>query len=91
MQQVEVVHFFEDQTVFRAEIAWQPGMRVCDALVLSKVYQCYPDLRDNPVGIYGKTASLQDALDAGSRVEIYRCLRVDPKEQRRQRAKKKKV
>lgn len=91
MLQVEVVHFFEDQTVFRIEIAWQPGMRVCDALDCSGVYQQYPDLRDNPVGVYGKVVACEDAIDAGSRIEIYRHLRVDPKEQRRQRAKKKKV
>lgn len=89
MQRVEVVHVFSDKTVFRTEIAWHSGMRVIDALELSGVYLRYPDLRDSPVGVYGKTVEFQDTLDAGSRVEIYRCLQADPKEQRRQRAKKK--
>lgn len=37
------------------------------------------------VGIWGHAAGLDDALRDGDRVEMYRALRVDPKEARRQR------
>jgi len=38
------------------------------------------------VGIFGKRVTLDTALADGDRVEIYRALRTDPKEARRQRA-----
>ena len=42
-------------------------------------------LRDN-VGIFGRHVDLERKLCAGDRVEIYRPLRVSPRELRRQRA-----
>jgi len=42
-------------------------------------------LRDN-VGIFGRRVDLEHELRAGDRVEIYRPLRVSPRELRRQRA-----
>ncbi|MBA2490413.1 MAG: RnfH family protein [Gammaproteobacteria bacterium] len=44
------------------------------------------DLNINKTGIYGKPASLNHRLRDRDRVEIYRPLRADPKESRRQRA-----
>jgi len=41
---------------------------------------------DQPVGIYGRRVALDARLADGDRVEIYRPLRADPKEARRQRA-----
>lgn len=41
------------------------------------------------VGIYGKLRARDTALRAQDRIEIYRPLKVDPKEARRQRARKK--
>ena len=51
------------------------------------------DLNINHVGIFGKKTSLNHVLDEKDRVEIYRPLIIDPKEQRRRKAadKKKKV
>nr|AMK07385.1 UPF0125 protein yfjF [gamma proteobacterium 10BT] len=46
------------------------------------------DLSKNKVGIYSRPAKLQDVVDDGDRVEIYRPLIADPKELRRQRAEK---
>lgn len=44
------------------------------------------DLNQNKVGIFGRAALLEDVVNEGDRVEIYRPLLVDPKELRRQRA-----
>jgi putative ubiquitin-RnfH superfamily antitoxin RatB of RatAB toxin-antitoxin module len=41
---------------------------------------------DQPVGILGRRVELDARLADGDRVEIYRPLRVDPKEARRRRA-----
>ncbi len=41
---------------------------------------------DQPVGIYGRRVELDARLSDGDRVEIYRPLRLDPKEARRRRA-----
>ncbi len=41
---------------------------------------------DQPVGIYGRRIALDARLADGDRVEIYRSLRAEPREARRQRA-----
>jgi len=41
---------------------------------------------EQPVGIYGRRVALDTRLADGDRVELYRPLRVDPKEARRRRA-----
>jgi len=46
------------------------------------------DLSATAVGIFGKLCELNQPLKAGDRVEIYRPLHNDPKEARRQRARK---
>jgi uncharacterized protein len=46
------------------------------------------DLSATAVGIFGKLCELNQPLRAGDRVEIYRPLHNDPKEARRQRARK---
>lgn len=44
------------------------------------------DLAVNKIGIYGKRARLSQRLKPGDRVEIYRPLRLNPKQARRRRA-----
>lgn len=41
---------------------------------------------DQPVGIYGRRVALDACLADGDRVEIYRPLRAEPRDARRQRA-----
>ena len=57
------------------------GATVRDALALS-------GLDGHAFGIFGKRAGLDHRLNDGDRVEIYRPLAVDPKEARRQRARR---
>ena len=69
------------------------GTTVAQAIELSGILEQYPDidLGKNKVGIFGKLAKLDKALQEGDRVEIYRKLIADPKEVRRKRAAEGKV
>ncbi len=49
------------------------------------------DLDRNKVGVFGRLVKLDSRLRQGDRIEIYRALRADPKEIRRQRAAEGKV
>lgn len=61
---------------------------VADAIRESRVEaECGIDAGRLGVGIWSKPASRTAELKQGDRVEIYRPLRIDPKEARRQRAK----
>jgi len=45
-------------------------------------------LKGNPVGIFGKRVTMDTRLADGDRIEIYRPLKLDPKEARRRRARR---
>jgi putative ubiquitin-RnfH superfamily antitoxin RatB of RatAB toxin-antitoxin module len=64
-----------------------PGATLDDALRQSGLLQRHPeiDLAVNSLGVWGKLRALSDTLREGDRVEVYRPLRIDPKEARRQR------
>ena len=68
----------------------QEGCKVVDAIESSGVLERFPeiDLLKNKVGVFGKITSLDTALQVGDRVEIYRPLIIDPKQARRERAKR---
>jgi uncharacterized protein len=63
------------------------------AIERSGVLRQFPeiDLAVNKVGVFGKLIRLDQALASGDRVEIYRPLIADPKEQRKKRAAEGKV
>ena len=63
------------------------GATVLDAIESSGVLLRHPeiDLGGAKLGVWGKVKQPGDALREGDRVEIYRPLKVDPKEARRQR------
>ncbi|MFB1486552.1 MULTISPECIES: RnfH family protein [unclassified Thiocapsa] len=69
------------------------GTTVRQAIEQSAVLSRCPeiDLAVNQVGIFGKAAKLDQVLDDGDRVEIYRPLIADPKEARKRRAAEGKV
>jgi hypothetical protein len=60
-----------------------PGATLRDALVASGLPL---DLEKLAFGIFGRRAQLDHRLADGDRVEVYRPLKVDPKEARRKRA-----
>lgn len=70
------------------------GATVADAIAASGLESRFPNLEIHPdrLGVFAEKRSLDDELRSGDRVEIYRPLKVDPKEARRKavEAKKKK-
>ncbi|MBI5612674.1 MAG: RnfH family protein [Gammaproteobacteria bacterium] len=67
-----------------------PGTTVAEVIEASGILREFPeiDLRVNRVGVFGHLTRLGDVVQAGDRVEIYRPLPADPKEARRQRARR---
>lgn len=85
--QVEVAYAeAEEQVVLVMDVP--AGTTVGEAVTRSGILQRCPgiDLKRNIVGIYGRRVRLSHKLHAHDRVEIYRPLKVDPKEARRMRA-----
>ena len=68
------------------------GARVLDAIRASGAMtgEGAIDISTQAVGIWGRTVALDAPLAEGDRVEIYRPLRMDPKEARRRRAQRRK-
>lgn len=64
-----------------------PGATVADALDASGLARRYPGVEQLPVGIWGSFCERDAALRDRDRVELYRPLKVDPKEARRLREK----
>lgn len=77
---VEVVHARPDGAEI-VEIRLADGATVRDALAAS-------GMKGNHVGIFGKRVTMDTRLAEGDRVEIYRPLKLDPKEARRRRARR---
>lgn len=86
MVKVELVYIAENQTTWHLQMDLKQGTTVGEALVMSGIYNQYPETKELPVGIYAKQVPLHTILKAGDRVEIYRLLARDPKEKRRQLA-----
>lgn len=84
---VSVVHAEPDR-VFSVNLELPPGATVADAIVQSGIRRARPEVEicDDRLGIFARKAGLQTALRDGDRVEIYRPLKIDPKEARRRRA-----
>jgi putative ubiquitin-RnfH superfamily antitoxin RatB of RatAB toxin-antitoxin module len=66
------------------------GSTVADAVRLSGVFERFPSIDPSQAkfGIFGRRVEPGFGLAAGDRVEVYRPLQVDPKQARRQRAKR---
>ena len=89
MLRVEVVYARADiQVVETVELP--AGATVREAIAASNLAGRFPeiDLARAAVGIFGRRVKLTDAVKNGDRVEIYRPLKVDPKEARRRRARR---
>jgi uncharacterized protein len=69
------------------------GSNVEQAIRVSGLLDEFPeiDLAHQRVGVFGEFVRLDECLQGGERVEIYRALIADPKEARRRRAKARKV
>ena len=87
---VEVAYALPDEQVI-ISLRVEPGTTAQKAIELSGILSRYPqiNIEKDDVGIFGKTRTMDTVLQAKDRVEIYRPITCDPKEVRRQRAKKK--
>jgi putative ubiquitin-RnfH superfamily antitoxin RatB of RatAB toxin-antitoxin module len=70
------------------EVELPAGSTVEDAIRRSGILARFReiDLTRDRIGIYGEFVRLQDAVQDGDRIEIYRPLQADPKDIRRARA-----
>lgn len=73
--------------VARFALQLPPGSCIRDAITQSGVLSAHPELTLEAVsvGVWGQLRSLEHLLRDGDRVELYRPLKVDPKEARRLR------
>lgn len=75
----------------------EAGSCLKEAIFQSRIWEQFPELGPdlqmvkNRIGIFGEIKTLETILKDGDRVEIYRNLKIDPKEARRERAKKEKA
>ena len=85
---VEVVYAAQDRQLL-IEVDVDAGSTVEQVLRKSGIYDRFPDdpLRECDVGIWGQCVSRTVSIKDGDRVELYRPLRMDPREARRLRAK----
>lgn len=81
--EVEVVYASPaSQQVVKVQL--KPGATVWDAVIASG----FVTQQDQKFGVFGKAVPPDTRLAQGDRVEIYRPLLIDPKEARRNRARK---
>jgi len=84
---VEVAYARQDEQRILS-VAAGAGLTVKEAIEQSGILRRFPeiDLTANRVGVFGKLVQLDQVLEPGDRVEIYRPLIADPKAMRKQRA-----
>lgn len=80
---IEVAYALPDeQFLFEQEV--EEGCTIEQALKTSKLLEEFPDLNIDKVGIFGRLVPADTPLREGDRIEVYRPLKVDPRERRRQ-------
>jgi uncharacterized protein len=84
---VEVVYSPQAGVVDRVPLELAPGTTALQALRASRLMERHPQIDPSvmSLGIWGRVCAPGTALREGDRLEIYRPLKVDPKEARRQR------
>ena len=87
MLHVEVVYALPGETTL-IQVAVEKSSTIADAIRASGIERLFPqiNLDRNKVGVFGHIKSLLDEINEGDRIEIYRPLTADPKENRRRRA-----
>ncbi len=62
------------------------GSTIAEAIERSGIRRLFPEMEVGDVGVFSKRRKLEDVLQHGDRVEIYRPLIADPKSVRRKKA-----
>jgi putative ubiquitin-RnfH superfamily antitoxin RatB of RatAB toxin-antitoxin module len=85
--QVSLVYAGPDR-VFHADLELPLGAVVQDAIERSAIGNACPEVEILPdrIGVFARKVAFDTRLRDGDRVEIYRPLKIDPKEARRRRA-----
>ena len=85
--EIEVAYALPERQVILA-VEVPQGARVRDAVQLAGLEKMFPgfDPMRSEIGIFGRRVADEYVLRAGDRVEIYRPLRMDPREARRRLA-----
>lgn len=88
MIEIEIAYATKEKQ-FLLKVKILPNSTVEDAISASGILTQCPeiDLQKNKIGVFSKFVNLTHRLHAGDRVEIYRPLKVDPKQTRALRAK----
>lgn len=84
---IEVVYALAEEAD-AVSLSLPPGATLRDAVAASGLLDREVDLDKQAFGIFGKRVGVDHPLAEGDRVEIYRPLRIDPKEARRKRARR---
>lgn len=84
---ITVVYALPGRQIVR-ELELDAGGDIGTALRASGLLEEFPEIEGSklPVGIFGRITTWQSALEPGDRVEIYRPLKLEPKQARRKRA-----
>ena len=88
MVNIEIVYIPMGKTAIHLQLSLDRGASVADALHQSGLLTLHPEIKEMSVGIFAKGVSLDTKVHSGDRIELYRPLMIDPKEQRRKRAQK---
>ncbi|MFT4059156.1 MAG: RnfH family protein [Legionella sp.] len=90
MVKIELIYVNKARKTVHFSLELNDGATVADALDASAIYSSHPETKAMMVGIYAKQVALDTLLKDGDRVEIYRPLLLDPKDNRRHRVHAKK-
>ncbi|MCP2039708.1 putative ubiquitin-RnfH superfamily antitoxin RatB of RatAB toxin-antitoxin module [Neisseria sp. HSC-16F19] len=84
---VEVAYASPERSLLLA-LEVRPGTTAREAVLQSALAAHFPeaDFQAAPLGVFGKAVADDYVLQAHERVEVYRPLLIDPKENRRRRA-----
>ncbi len=88
---VELVYVPANQKIIHLQLTLCVGATIADALDASGVLKTHPETQDMPIGVFGERVALTHLVKSGDRIELYRPLLIDPKEKRRERAKKMRI
>ena len=84
---VEVAYASEEDQLIQS-VHVPHGCKAVDAIKKSGILECFPEIEieNIKIGIFGKGCTLETILNSRDRVEIYRQLKIDPKDARKKRA-----
>jgi len=82
---VQIV-FAGSESIVRRSVELASGATLADAIRISGIALQIENFDESQVGVFGRVVDSATVLRDGDRVEIYRPLKIDPKEARRRRA-----